>query len=78
LSLITFFGEKLGMELENVAAFGDGDNDVEFLSYAGLGVAMNNAKDVAKDASKMITEFSNDENGVAIHLEKMIQEGYFD
>ena len=38
---------------------------------------MKNAKDVAKAASNMITEFSNDENGVAIHLEKMLHEGYF-
>ena len=48
--------EHLGIDACNVAAFGDGDNDKEMLKYAGVGVAMNNAKDAAKEAANVVLE----------------------
>jgi len=62
---------KIGVPLDNVVAFGDGDNDIEFLRMAGRGIAMKNARDVAKSAANEVTLFSNDEDGVAMHLELM-------
>lgn len=40
---------------EQIIAFGDGDNDVDMLRFAGIGVAMGNGWDSAKAASDYIT-----------------------
>lgn len=40
--------ERLGLRWEELVAVGDGENDVELLSAAGLGVAMGNASDYVK------------------------------
>jgi hypothetical protein len=37
---MTFVAKLLGLELDHVVAFGDGENDVELLDVAGLGVAV--------------------------------------
>lgn len=47
---------ELQLSLDDVVAFGDGDNDVEFLEYAGLGIAMKNAKPAAKAKADVILE----------------------
>lgn len=54
------YGMKKIMELENVRqedtiAFGDGDNDIEMLKFAGFGVAMGNAPDNVKEAADFVT-----------------------
>ena len=43
--------EARGVALGDVVAFGDGDNDDEFLRAAGRGVAMRNAQSLAKAAA---------------------------
>jgi Cof subfamily protein (haloacid dehalogenase superfamily) len=57
-------GEHFGIRREEMIAVGDGDNDLSMIEYAGLGVAMGNAKDNVKSKADYIT-LSNDENGVA-------------
>lgn len=47
-----------------VAAVGDYDNDIDMLSWAGLGVAMGNAEPHIKRLAKAVTS-SNGEDGVA-------------
>ena len=47
----------------------------EFLATAGLGCAMKNARDAAKAAANVVIEWTNDEDGVANHLEAMIAGG---
>ena len=44
----------LDIPLDQVIAFGDGDNDSEMLSLAGLGVAVSNASSLCKDAADLI------------------------
>ncbi len=61
----------LGVKREEVIAIGDGFNDLSMIEYAGLGVAMENAQQVVKDASNYITA-SNDEDGVCQVIEKFI------
>lgn len=56
-----------------IAAIGDQAIDLEMLQYAGLPVAMSNAVDTLKQAAKWIAP-SNEEDGVAWALERMIQE----
>lgn len=46
---------RLGIAREEVMAFGDGLNDIEMLEYAGIGVAMGNAKAQAKAAADYVT-----------------------
>lgn len=52
--------ELLGVRAENVAAFGNGDNDADMLSFAGFGAAVENATDVCKSAADYICESNND------------------
>ena len=46
---------SLGIESHNVAAFGDGNNDVELLSWAGVSVAMDHGREAARRAAKLIS-----------------------
>ena len=57
-------GEHFGISREEMIAIGDGDNDLSMIEYAGLGIAMSNAKDSVKKRADYIT-LSNDEHGVA-------------
>lgn len=61
----------LGYQKEEMIACGDGFNDVSMIAYAGLGVAMENAKPEAKEVADFITK-SNEEDGVAHVIERFI------
>ena len=63
--------DKLGISREELVAFGDNYNDITMIGYAGLGVAMANAETEVKKISKYVCE-SNDEDGIAITLEKFV------
>lgn len=60
------------LPLESVVAFGDTTNDNSMLLASGLGVCMINGSDDTKAIADDITEYSNDEDGVAIYLEKLL------
>lgn len=51
-----------------IIAFGDEDNDLEMIDYAGVGVAMGNAIDELKSVAKHVTE-TNEQDGIAMFLE---------
>lgn len=53
-------------------AHGDEHNDEEMLSYAGWGVAMNNATDKIKSVANDVTEKTNDQDGLADYLENYL------
>lgn len=63
--------KMVGIRTEECIACGDGFNDISMIRYAGLGVAMSNAKEPVKQAADYIT-LSNDEDGIA-HLLKKIK-----
>ncbi len=65
--------KHLGLEREDMIAFGDGFNDLSMIEYAGCGVAMKNAQDAVKDKANAITSLSNDEDGVAHYLKELYQ-----
>lgn len=52
---------------DRVIAFGDEDNDLEMIDYAGVGVAMGNAIDELKTVANHITK-SNEEDGIGVFL----------
>jgi len=53
---------------ERIIAFGDEDNDIEMIDYAGIGVAMQNAIPELQAIADVITN-SNEEDGVGSFLE---------
>ncbi len=59
---------SLKIPQERIIAFGDEDNDLEMLKYAGTGVAMGNAIDCLKEVANDVT-LSNEEDGIAHYLE---------
>jgi Cof subfamily protein (haloacid dehalogenase superfamily) len=65
-----------GLSREEVMAIGDNFNDLEMLQYAGTSVLMGNAEDslraLLKDRAGSHTTATNDENGVALAIEKFI------
>lgn len=68
---LIYLGERLGIKLEEMLAFGDGSNDIKMLETAGTGVAMENAAEIVKEAADAIA-LSNDEDGVAQYIEKYV------
>lgn len=62
---LTKLAEHLGLALSQVAAIGDGGNDVDMLRTAGLGIAMANASAEAKAAADHVLSLTNDQDGVA-------------
>ena len=61
---VAALAQFLGVDLSEVAAIGDGLNDLEMLSEAGFAIAMGNASDRVKAAADLIVG-SNDDAGVA-------------
>lgn len=59
-----------GITPEQCVAFGDGGNDLEMLTYCGIGYAMSNAPQNVKDAADAICP-SNDEDGVLVMLDQL-------
>ncbi len=62
-------GKILGIPMEQIMACGDGNNDLEMVRQAGVGVAMENGEAIVKEAADFVTK-TNDEEGVAFAIEK--------
>jgi len=54
----------------NVIAFGDAQNDIPMLAFAGTSIAMGNACDSLKRIADIVTA-SNNEDGIALALERI-------
>ena len=63
--------EHLGVTREEVIAVGDGVCHVTMLQLAGMGVAMGHSQDSVKVCADYVTA-SNEEDGVALAVEKLI------
>jgi len=61
----------LRIDTAEVIAFGDAENDIPMLRAAGMGVAMGNATEVAKEAADRVT-LSNNDDGIAAALEELL------
>jgi Cof subfamily protein (haloacid dehalogenase superfamily) len=64
----------LGFQLSQVAAIGDGLNDIEMIKEAGLGIAMGNAEEAVKSAAAWVTG-TNNQAGVAQAVRKLFTDG---
>lgn len=63
----------LKIYLEETAAIGDNNNDVEMIQKAGIGIAMGNAIEDIKKKADFIT-LDNDNDGVAEAISKILDE----
>jgi len=64
--------ELLDIKQEEVLAIGDSMNDEAMIRWAGLGVAMVNGDERIKSIASVITERSNDDDGVVDIIEEYI------
>ena len=71
MNAIEKVSEWQNISLSEIAAFGNGDNDIEMIKYCGTGIAMENAPDTVKMVSKNICG-NNNEDGVAKWIEQNI------
>lgn len=58
---------------DRIIAFGDENNDLEMIDYAGVGVAMANSIDALKLIADEIAPASNNEDGIAQVLNERLQ-----
>jgi Cof subfamily protein (haloacid dehalogenase superfamily) len=64
--------ERLAIGREAVLAIGDSMNDEGMISWAGTGVAMINGDERIKDIAEVVTEKSNDDDGVADIIQRYV------
>ena len=72
---LLWLAEELGIDREEVMAFGDGSNDLKMIEEAGIGVAMANAIPSVSDAADLAA-LSNDSDGVARIIEEYVLSMY--
>jgi Cof subfamily protein (haloacid dehalogenase superfamily) len=68
---LAFVGERLGFTPAGTVAFGDGENDVELVAWAGFGVAVANAHPRVLEAADWVCP-SAEEEGVAQVIEALL------
>lgn len=64
--------QQLGIKMNKIMAFGDGENDLDMLRKVGHPVVMENAQEIVKKEINN-TAPKNIENGVALYLEKFFK-----
>ena len=69
---VKFITEYLGLNPKQVAAFGDADNDIDMLEYAGCGIAMENASNGLLAVADAVT-LHHDRDGVAYALKNILK-----
>ena len=60
-----------GLSRQEIVAFGDGNNDTDMLTFAGIGVAMGNGAACAKAAADFVTA-DIDDDGVEKALRNLM------
>ncbi|GGG19897.1 haloacid dehalogenase [Lysinibacillus alkalisoli] len=64
--------QEFGVPRDRIIAFGDEDNDLEMIEYAGVGVAMGNGISELKNIANEITK-TNNEDGIALILQDRLR-----
>ena len=68
---LKFLCGRWGIDPERLLAFGDADNDVDMLRFAGCGVAVGPLTDEVREAADEVVP-NVDEDGVALYVEKLL------
>jgi Cof subfamily protein (haloacid dehalogenase superfamily) len=69
---LAWVAEKTGIPRKAVLAIGDSMNDEAMIRWAGIGVAMVNGDKRIKNIADMVTDRSNDDDGIANLIERYI------
>jgi hydroxymethylpyrimidine pyrophosphatase-like HAD family hydrolase len=69
---VKFVSDLLHIDLKDVIAVGDNQNDVPMIKATGLGVAVSNAVDELKEAADYITKNDCDHGAIKEVIEKFI------
>lgn len=69
---IDFLTDYLGADKADIIAVGDEANDIEMIRAAGIGVAVQNASDAAKEAADYVTRLSNNEDAIAEVISRFV------
>lgn len=64
--------DYLQTPLENTYAAGDAPNDISMIEAAGCGIAMQNADLIVKESADIITEYDNDNDGLALFMQSVL------
>ncbi|WP_125710635.1 Cof-type HAD-IIB family hydrolase [Lacticaseibacillus porcinae] len=65
---VAYVAGLYGIDQADVIAFGDDLNDLDLIDYAGVGVAMKNARPEILQAANAVTAFDNENSGMADYL----------
>jgi hypothetical protein len=68
---LQFVADRLGFACEGTVAFGDGENDIELVDWAGFAVAVGNAHPAVKTRADLVCP-SAEEEGVAQVIEAFL------
>ncbi|WP_225832820.1 Cof-type HAD-IIB family hydrolase [Streptomyces sp. NK08204] len=68
---LSLAARRLGLKAADTIAFGDMPNDIPMFAWASRGVAMANAHEELKAVADEVTA-SNDEDGIAVVLERLL------
>ncbi|BCJ92340.1 haloacid dehalogenase [Terrihabitans soli] len=71
---VTALARVCGVPLDEVAVIGDQANDLPMFAKAGVSIAMGQAPDAVKAAADAVTA-SNDEDGVAVAIDRILGGG---
>ena len=71
-SAIDLIRERYGIPFEETAIFGDYLNDMSMMDRGYYSYAMKNAHPDIKAAARFVTEYTNEEDGVARTLERLL------
>ena len=69
---LMWLAEHLGIPQSQTLAFGDAMNDESMIRLAGTSVAMKNGTQEIKNIADCISDYTNDEDGVARFIEKYV------
>jgi Cof subfamily protein (haloacid dehalogenase superfamily) len=72
-SALAKVAETLGVKQAEVVAFGDSENDVPMLQWAGLGIAMAHGADMAKTAASMTSPAGPPQDAFARAVDALMQ-----
>jgi len=72
-SSLLFLCDYFGIPVSDAYAAGDAENDISMLEAAGCGIAMKNATDNVKAQADVVTELTNDQDGLADMMRKLLR-----
>lgn len=71
---LEYVAQYLNIAREDIIAFGDGINDFELLTYAGIGIAVENAHPELKKLADIVSPKNHQQFPIEFHLNELLSE----